>query len=85
VDFFEKSLNFVNLHVFSNNLATFLKLHTSVDFKEIDRKALYRSINKKSDVSYIGEKLSSATELTLFEYVETGMSSKIFHSINSLN
>jgi len=82
--FFEKSLNFVNLHVFSNNLPT-LKLHTSVGFKEIDRKPLYRFINKKGDVSYIEEKVSSATELAPFEYVEMGMSSKFFHSIHSLN
>jgi RimJ/RimL family protein N-acetyltransferase len=82
--FFEKSLNFVNLHVFSNNLPT-LKLHTSVGFKEIDRKKLCRFINEKGGISYIGERGSSATELAPFEYVEMGMSSKFFHSIHSLN
>ena len=82
--FFEKSLSFVNLHVFSNNLSA-LKLYTSVGFKEIDRKLLYKFINEKGDISYTGQIGSSATELAPFEYVEMGMSSKFFHSIYSLN
>ncbi len=82
--FFEKSFDFVNLHVFSNNTPT-LKLHATVGFKEISRKSLYRLIDHKGEISYISESGLRAAELAPFEYVEMGMSSKKFHSIHSLN
>lgn len=80
--YYEQSMRYVNLHVFSNNTPT-IKLHSSVGFKEIARKPLYKFIHTDGTVSYRTEYHECAVEVVPFEYVEMGLDVVSFESLHA--
>jgi RimJ/RimL family protein N-acetyltransferase len=78
--FEDLGMDFVNLHVFSNNILT-LKLHKSVGFEEINRKPLYKTTDKAGYISYTIKNTEDFLEAALFEYVEMGMGSSLFRTL----
>jgi len=74
--FYNNAMEFINLHVFSNNTPT-IRLHTSVGFKELGRNKLFK-FSDDYGVYYSLENGNNSGEITSFEYIEMGIDASTF-------